>query len=183
MPAHDAINHLLTVAKQCFDYVVVDTGSRIDLMDTVLFEESACIYLITQVGVSELRNSNRLISQFFSSRGDKLQIVLNRYTPHSLLVDDTQITKALTRPAQWKVPDDYATARRTRNTATPIALEDSPISNVIRQMVKAACGESGDQSEPRRSLFSRIFRKAPKVSHVQAAGSEEKRSKFYRNTG
>jgi pilus assembly protein CpaE len=137
---NETIHKLLTVARHSFDYVVVDAGSRIDLKDTALFEESANIYLITQVGVTELRNSNRLISQFFSTRGRRLQIVLNRYTPHALIFDDQQITKALTRPAQWKIPDDYATARRIRSTATPVALEDSPISKVIREMARTACG-------------------------------------------
>ena len=30
--------------------------------------------------------------------------------PHALLFDEQQITKALTRPAVWKIPDDFATA-------------------------------------------------------------------------
>jgi pilus assembly protein CpaE len=137
---NEAMDKLLNVAKQSFDYVVVDAGSRIDLRGTTLFDESASLYLITQVGVSELRNANRMISQFFSARDRKLQIVLNRYTPQSLLFDEKQITKALTRPALWKIPDDYATARRTQNTASPVALQDSPISRVIRQMARTACG-------------------------------------------
>jgi pilus assembly protein CpaE len=135
----EAVDKLLAVARHCFDYVVVDIGSRIDLRETALFEESATIYLIAQVGVSELRNSNRLISQYLSTRGRRLQIVLNRYTPHALLFDDAQIAKALTKPADWKIPDDYADARRTRNTATPIAFTNSPISRVIRQMARTAC--------------------------------------------
>jgi pilus assembly protein CpaE len=140
LASHESIDKLLTVARQSFDYVVVDAGSRIDLRDTALFEDSAILYLITQVGVSELRNANRLVSQFFSSRGRKLQIVLNRYTPQALLFDEQQIAKALTRPALWKIPDDYSTARRTRNTAHPVELEDSPISRAIRQMARTACG-------------------------------------------
>ena len=153
---NETIHKLLAVARHSFDYVVVDAGSRIDLKDTDLFEESANIYLITQVGVTELRNSNRLISQFFSTRGRRLQIVLNRYTPHALIFDDQQITKALTRPAQWKIPDDYATARRIRSTATPVALEDSPISKVIREMARTACGLPA-QAEKKKgfSLFGR----------------------------
>ena len=138
--SNEAIDKLLVVARQCFDYVVVDAGSRLDLRGTALFEESGFLYLITQVGVSELRNSNRMITQFFSARSRKLQIVLNRYTPHALLFDDQQIAKALTKPAVWKIPDDYAAARRTQNTATPVALQDSPISRVIRQMARSACG-------------------------------------------
>ena len=161
-PTHEAINRLMTVTRQSFDYVVVDAGSRVDLMDTSIFDDSAYVYLITQVGVSELRNSNRIISRFFSTRSNKLQIVLNRYTPHALLVDDTQITKALTRPAQWKIPDDYATARRTRNTANPIVMENSPIALAIRMMVRSACGLSADSPSMQGSIFSRVFRRAVK---------------------
>jgi pilus assembly protein CpaE len=154
--ANDDIDKLLAVARQCFDYVVVDAGSRVDLRGTVLFEESASLYLITQVGVSELRNANRLISQFFSTRGRKLQVVLNRYAPQSLLFDEKQITKALTRPEDWKVPDDYASAQRTRNTANPVALQDSPISRTIRQMARTACGLTANPEKKKGfSLFGR----------------------------
>jgi pilus assembly protein CpaE len=151
-PPLEAFDKLLTVARGNFNYVVIDCGSRIDLIDSSLFEESSTIYLITQVGISELRNSNRLISQYFSMRGRSLQIVLNRYTSNTLLFDDAQITKALTRPAHWKIPDDYSTARRTQSSATPIALEDSPISHAISQMARAACGLPDEKK--RRKGFS-----------------------------
>jgi pilus assembly protein CpaE len=137
---HDDIDKLLGVARQDFDYVVVDAGTRLDLADSTLFEQASVIYLVTQVSIPELRNSNRLVSEFFAKSAAKLEIVLNRYTPRSLGVDEEHITKALTRPATWRVPNDYATARRTQNTATPLSLEDSPISRVIRQMARTASG-------------------------------------------
>jgi pilus assembly protein CpaE len=137
---NEEIDKLLTVARQDFDFVVVDSGTRLDLADSTLFDQAAIIYLVTQVSIPELRNSNRLVSEFFTKTGAKLEIVLNRYTPRSLGVDEEHITKALTRPATWRVPNDYATARRTQNTATPLSLEDSPISRVIRQMARTASG-------------------------------------------
>ncbi len=91
------------------------------------------VYLITQVSIAGLRNSNRVISEFFSSGGPQLEIVLNRFLPRSLGIDEEHITKALTRPVNWKIPSDYLAARRAQNTATPLAMEDSPISQVIRQ--------------------------------------------------
>lgn len=139
-PPAEAVDKLITVARQNFDYVVVDAGSRVDLKYTSLFEEPAIVYLVTQVGVSELRNANRLIARFFSVRGRSLQIVLNRYTPNALLFDERHIARALTRPAQWRVPDDFASARRTQSTATPLVLDDSPIAAVIRRMARTACG-------------------------------------------
>ncbi len=147
-----AVDRLLDLACRSFDQVVIDAGTRIDLMNSTLFEKSSTVYLVTQVGISELRNSNRLISRFFATWGRSLQVVLNRYTPNALLFDDAQIAKALTRPAQWMIPDDYVTARRTRNAATPIAMGHSSIAQAIRQMARAACGLPVEE-EKKKGVF------------------------------
>jgi pilus assembly protein CpaE len=154
-PPPGAIDKLISVARQNYDYVVIDAGSRVDLKGSALVEDSAIVYLVTQIGVTELRNANRMVSHFFSHRIHTLQIVLNRYAPRALGFDESHITKALTRPAEWKIPDDYATARRTQNTATPIALEDSPISRAIRQMARAACGMPEHREKKKRFSFFR----------------------------
>ena len=139
-PPKDAIDKLLEVTRDNYDFVVVDAGSRVDLMRSALFEVSSTVYLVTQAGISELRNANRMISKFFATRKESLQIVLNRYQTNDPLFDEAQITKALTRPAQWKVPDDYASARRKRETAAPMVMGDSAISETIRLMVRTAAG-------------------------------------------
>jgi pilus assembly protein CpaE len=151
-PNEDAVNKVLAVARQNFEFIVADVGSRLDLMTSSFFDESSTVYLVTQVGISELRNANRMISQFFGRRGENLQIVLNRYKPATLLFDDKHIEKALTRPAQWKIPDDYSSARRTQNTANAMALADAPISQAIHQMARAACGLPAEKEE-KKKLF------------------------------
>jgi pilus assembly protein CpaE len=152
-PGEDVINRVLSVARQTFEFIVVDAGSRLDLLNTAIFDDSSIVYLITQVGISELRNANRMISQFFGRRGENLQIVLNRYKPATLLFDDKHIEKALTRPVQWKIPDDYSSARRTQNTSHPMAMADAPIALAIRQMARAAGGLPADKEE-KKKLFS-----------------------------
>jgi len=152
-PNHEFLDKLLSIARQDFENIVVDLGSRVDLMDTALFASDAVIYLITQVGISELRNANRMITRFFPNREWGLQIVLNRYKPATLLFDDKNIEKALTRPTQWKIPDDWASARRTQTTASPLALDDSQIALAIRQMARIACGLPAEREE-KKSLFS-----------------------------
>jgi pilus assembly protein CpaE len=149
----EAVDKLLTVTRDIYDYVVVDAGSRLDLMDSTLFEDSATIFLVTQVGISEMRTANRMIVKYFSRRGDSLQIVINRYKTSDSLFDEAQVTKALTRSANWRIPDDYAAARRTRETATPMVMVDSTISQTIRQMAKTAAGLLAEKSE-KRSFFS-----------------------------
>jgi Flp pilus assembly CpaE family ATPase len=137
---NDAIDRLLMVARQDFDNVVIDMGSRLDLMGTSLFKDGSTIYLVIQAGIAGLRNSNRLISQYFTTGVPKLEIVLNRFDPRTMGVSEDQISKALTRPPQWKIPNDYAAVRRMQTTAVPLALEDSPISRLIRQMARSAAG-------------------------------------------
>lgn len=149
----DSIDKLVTVAREAYDFVVVDVGSRIDLLDTSLFDKSAIVYLITQVGISEMLNANRMVSKFFFTRDETLQIVLNRYKPSDLLFDEKKITEALTRAAEWKIPDDYAAARRTRETSSPMVLVDSGIARAIREMAKSAAGLIGERNE-KRGFFS-----------------------------
>jgi pilus assembly protein CpaE len=149
----DAIDRLIAIARSEFDNVVIDTGSRLDLAGTSVFAEATTIYMVTQVGIPELRNSNRLVTELFNRVLPKLEIVLNRYEPSLLGVDEEHITKALTKPAQWKIPSDHGTALRSQNTATPLATSDQPISRVINQMAKAACGVS-DVPEKKKRLLS-----------------------------
>ncbi len=136
----EAIEKLLSVTREDFEYVVVDAGCSIGSTYKALFEGAATVYLMVQVTISELRNANRLIAEFYRPGGPKLEIVLNRYTHRSLGIDDENITKALTMPPTWKIPSDYPAALRAQNTATPLALIDSPISKIIKQMARTACG-------------------------------------------
>jgi len=152
----EAIDRLISVARQDFENVVVDMGSRLDLMGTSLFKDGSTVYLVIQAGIAGLRNSNRLISQFFSTGIPRLEIVLNRYEPRSMGVGEDQITKALTRPAQWKIPNDFDAVRRMQTSTVPLALEDSPISRLIRQMARAACGLPPVQ-EKRRGFSLKSF--------------------------
>jgi pilus assembly protein CpaE len=136
----DAIDKLLAVARQEFDYVVVDAGSRLDLQSKHMLDDSATIYLVTQAGVPELRNSHRLLSQLGAVDSPKVEVVLNRYDARSMNIDEEHITKALNRPVNWRIPNNYAAVRRMQNTAAPLSEEGEQISRVIRQMTDSVCG-------------------------------------------
>ncbi len=146
--SNDAIDGLINVARQEFDNVVVDLGSKLDLMGTSAYKEAAAVYLVTQASIPELRNSNRLISQFFAAPLPKLEIVINRFDSRAQGVSEEHITKALTRPAQWKIPNDYASVQKMQIDATPIVLADSAIARQIRKMVKAVSGQEEAKAKP-----------------------------------
>ena len=146
----EGITKLLTVARQDFDFVVVDAGSTMGSNYKALLDGANVAYLVTQVSIPELRNSNRLISEFFTLPTPKLEIVLNRFTANTLGIDEENIKKALTISPKWKIPNDYVTVQRAQNTATPLALGDSAIAGVIRQMARTACGLPAVPEKKRR---------------------------------
>jgi pilus assembly protein CpaE len=143
----EAINWLIEVARQEFENVVVDLGSKLDLMGTAAYKEATAFYLVTQASIPELRNSNRLITQFFSGAVPKLEIVVNRFESRALGVSEEHIAKALTRPVQWKIPNDYASVRDMQIHATPLVLADSAITRQIKQMVKSVTGQELAQTK------------------------------------
>ena len=141
------------VARHEYDNVVVDLGSRLELMGTTAYKEATTVYLVTQASIPELRNSNRLITQFFSATLPKLEVVINRFESRVLGVSEEHITKALTRAAQWKIPNDYEAVRNMQISAKPLVLSDSPIARQVRQMVSAVTGKSDVAAKKKKKAF------------------------------
>ena len=150
----ESIERLIGVARMDFDYVVLDAGSRFDFSGAALLKQAETVYLVMQAGIPELRNSHRVISEYFKSGSTKLEVVLNRFMPRSAGLDEEHIEKALSRPVQWKIPSDFLTVRRMQNEAVPLAMEDSAISRAIREMARTACGMSAKPEKKKGfSLF------------------------------
>jgi pilus assembly protein CpaE len=157
-PSCQAVDRLLEVARQEFDQVVVDLGSKLDMMDSSAYKEADAVYLVTQASIPELRNSNRLISQFFSGESPRLEIVVNRYQSRIQGITEPHIRKALTRPVQWKIPNDFASVQEMQVNATPLVLGDSAVARQIKAMAKAALGGGQVMAEdqPKKRGF-RLF--------------------------
>lgn len=154
-PSTNGLERLLRVAREDYSHVVVDAGSCSIETYEMLFEVATAVYLVTQVSVADLRNANRFVQRYFSGpEGDKLQVVLNRYNPRNIDIDDEGITKALTRPAKWRIPNDFAAAHKAQNTGVPLVSDKSQIARAIVEMANAAAGQPvGPQKKKRFSLF------------------------------
>lgn len=151
-----SIERLIQVARQEFDNVVLDLGSKLDLMGTAAYREATTVYLVTQASIPELRNSNRLIAQFFSGTLPKLEVVINRFETRTLGVSEEHINKALTRPARWKIPNDFASVQKMQIHATPLVLEDSAITRQIKLIAKSVTGDA-DAAAPAKKKGFRLF--------------------------
>ncbi|HKF49492.1 MAG TPA: AAA family ATPase [Terracidiphilus sp.] len=149
----ESINKLLQVARREFDFVVIDAGCRFNFGDAPVFDAEATVYLVSHVGVAELRNSNRIVSELFRAPLPKVEIVMNCYSPTTLGMDEEHIKRALTREVQWRIPEDRNTVREMQSTATPLAMNDSPVSRAIRKMARTACGITGEPEKKKKSFL------------------------------
>lgn len=160
--SEEARTRLISVARQSYDYVVLDMGSTLDPLSRTLFREATISYLVTQVSVTELRNSNRIILEFFPHGTRRPEIVLNRFNPKSSGIDDESIRKALTMEPRWRIPGDYMAVRDSITMKNSVALTKSPISKVIHQMVEDAAGLTSSTSAGQRAGILGIFSKQSK---------------------
>jgi pilus assembly protein CpaE len=68
--------------------------------------------------------------------------------------DEASLVKALGVPPRWKVPNDYAGARRAANAGAPLISNGSPVGRVLREMARAACGKPPEKEKKKGfSLF------------------------------
>jgi Flp pilus assembly CpaE family ATPase len=154
-----SIDKLIGLARREFDHVIVDVGSRTDLIGTALFDEPSRIYFVTQAGISELRNSNRLISQFFNQGNPNLEIVINRFEPRSSGGgNEDVITKALGKPLRWKIPDDEDATRKLQNSDTRPSRVETPLSRVCLEMARSIASRpvsTEAKKDPGRPTYGR----------------------------
>lgn len=133
-PTSETIDKLMKIARKVFTNVIVDVGSRLDLMETCLFSDAYRIYLVSQAGISDLRNAERLMSRYFEGERQRLEIVINRFEPGTARVTDDQMTSALGRQVRWKVPASSDAILLTQSEHLPMSNPDSPFSQAVLEM-------------------------------------------------
>lgn len=142
---------VLRILNGEFDYVVLDAGSDLRHTGEVLVPESDIVYLVTQVSIPALRNSNRLIPLLTAGNEARPpEIVLNRFDGRLTEIDEAGIAKALTHAPRWRVPNDYEAVKRAQNSGIALALEDSPVSKCLLEMARAACGKPAPPAKKKR---------------------------------
>jgi MinD-like ATPase involved in chromosome partitioning or flagellar assembly len=132
--SNDAIDKLMKIARKVYTNVIVDVGSRVDLMNTTLFSEAYRIYLVSQAGIPDLRNADRLMSSYFSDEGKRLEIVINRFDTGARRVSEEQMASALGRPVRWKVPSDHDAVHKLHNAQASVSETDSSFSRSMLEM-------------------------------------------------
>ncbi len=172
-----AMDRLLALARQDFDFVVVDAGSKFDLANVCAeYREASILYLITQAGIPELRNANQFLAHSLNLGIANVEVVLNRYESTAPDFSDADVSRALNHPVSWKIPNDFKAMRRMQDTSEPVVATDSSIARHVEAMVRTACGLAPEPSREKTSGLRRWFNlgekkvvRVPESAHAETA--------------
>ena len=140
--ASRTVGKLMDVLGSQYPYVVIDAGRGLGEGIEPLFQMADSIYLVTQLNIPSLRNTQRFIAHIQREGDRHIELVVNRFDPRKTEFDDDHVSKVLGLQPKWKVPNDYAAVHRASNAGKPLILEKSPVANTLRTMARAASGRS-----------------------------------------
>ena len=152
-PPSSGLLRLFSILRHEFAFVVVDAGTAAGDTEETLLDLADTVYLVTEVSIPALRNARRLMSFIAGrDRNPHLEVILNRFNAKEIEIDETSATKALGRPVDWKIPNDFQSVRTAENTGVPLAMKDSPISRVMDKMAVNAAGRPVHTVKKSRTL-------------------------------
>jgi pilus assembly protein CpaE len=153
-PAEGAADKLQRVLRRNYNYVVADAGCVGGEMFDVMMAAADTLYIVVEMSITSLRNARRMMSYVSKiDRGPRVEVILNRFDSREMDIREENAIKALARPADWKVPNDYIAVRNSQNRGVPLALENSPVAQVLTNMAKSACGKPAQAEAKRRKVF------------------------------
>jgi pilus assembly protein CpaE len=153
-PHSSAVRRLFSILRHEFAFVVVDAGTTSCGTEETLFELADTVYLVTEVSIPALRNARRLMSYVAGlERSPHVEVILNRFNAREIEIDENSATKALARPIDWKIPNDFPAVRMAENAGVPLAMKDSPISRVMHKMAVSATGGTVQVKKKSRKLM------------------------------
>jgi pilus assembly protein CpaE len=134
------VGKLVEVFSNQYPYVVIDAGRGLGDGAEPLFQMASTIYLVTELDIPSLRNTQRFISYVERIGNPHIELVVNRFDARKTEFNDERVAKALGVPPKWKIPNDYAAVHRSLNSGSPLIMEKSPVAQALRAMARAASG-------------------------------------------
>ena len=165
-PAHavslkpEHMDAILRVARQHYDYIVLDVGRQIDAISLRALDSADTIYPILQLGLPDIRDGRRLLD-IFRSLGypiDNTRLIVNRYEKGGKLrLQDLQ--SALGAEVVHTIPNDYLAVTDSVNQGVPVLqlARSAPVSRSLVDLVELVTSRRVPEN---KGLFDRLFGRA-----------------------
>lgn len=117
----DQFGILLQLARQHYDFTIMDLGRQINPVNVRALDASDRVYPVFQQSLPNLRNGRRLFDIFsaLGYRREKLHVVLNRYDSSSSL-DAAEFERVLGQPVVHRIPNSHEIVNESINQGLPV---------------------------------------------------------------
>jgi pilus assembly protein CpaE len=157
-PEH--IDAILKLARQQFDFILLDIGHNLDAVSIGALDQADMIFPVLQTTLPYIRDGKRLLSVFHSLDygAEKVHLIVNRHEKNSPIGLDDMET-AIGSKVYWSVPNHYEAAASSVNQGVPLMkmARSSPISKSLQELAMRISGEAGAVTQ---GWFSRLFQRA-----------------------
>lgn len=155
-PEH--ISAILAVAKNSYDYVILDVDRAMNAISVLALDSADTIYAIIQETLPYLRDAKRL-SKIFSDLGyseEKVCFVVNRHTNNSdISIPD--IEKILNAKIRYSIPNSYKNVTSAINQGIPLA-KVSAKDSILKQIELMVEELGAPIAESSSGWISKIFK-------------------------
>lgn len=158
----EQIDTVLRVARQHYDYIVLDVGRQIDAISLRALDNADEIYPVLQLALPDIRDGRRLID-IFRSLGypsEHTRLIVNRYEKGGRLrLADLQ--SSLGTDVLHSLPNDWVAVTDSVNQGVPVLelARHSAVSKSLAELVELVTARRVAATES-RGLFDRLFGRA-----------------------
>lgn len=157
------VQQIISILRHSFSHLIIDLSKSYTAIDLVALQAATRVLMVTQLDLSCLRNTVRLLASFDDVVGlsPKVQIAINRSGARTGQIGLKKAKETLGRTIDSLIPDDPRTLTAARNHGVPLATHapkatiTSALRDLAAQLAKphAAEADSGQSPASRWSLF------------------------------
>lgn len=154
-PEH--IDTILRLARQQYDYILLDVGRQIDAVSLRALDSTDAIYPVLQLALPDIRDARRLLD-IFRSLGyvtDHIRLIVNRYEKGGKL-RLSDLHAALGAEVLHTVPNDYIAVTDSVNQGIPV-LQLARTSAAARSLAELVEVVTARRVPETKGLFDRLF--------------------------
>jgi pilus assembly protein CpaE len=163
-PAHgndvklEHIDALIKMARQQYDFVLLDVGSSLDAQTIRALDQADIVFVVLQLSLPYLRDGQRLLGAFrtLGYPASKISLVVNRYAKGGE-IELATIEATLGAKVLHTVPNHEASVASSINHGTPIA-RVAPGSAVTKAVGAWATDLAGGPKQQAPGWIPRLFK-------------------------
>jgi pilus assembly protein CpaE len=151
----DSVAKTLEFLRTEYDYVIVDSPTRIDPVNLAVIEASTRVYLVATPEVGSVRDLSRYVDSLMQLEyvTEKMHVVINRFSSR-YAVQVEQIEKAIRLPVAIKLPNSFTELVRSVNLGEPVSPKlKSEFSSQMTQWTNSLVGTPMKAFEATKKKF------------------------------